>query len=69
MSDAFSDEMTSQSLLTVASAFSGPNPVGLVTAFYCPRFETFLFVASYDLHCYGGGIQSHLLTGLVIFII
>jgi hypothetical protein len=27
---------------------SGPNPMGLVTIFYCLRFETSLFVVSYD---------------------
>jgi hypothetical protein len=31
-----------------AQSFSGPSPVGLVTIFYCLRFETSLFVASYD---------------------
>jgi hypothetical protein len=28
--------------------FSGPTPMGLVTIIYCLRFETSLFVASYD---------------------
>jgi hypothetical protein len=28
--------------------FSGPSPVVLVTLFYCLRFETSIFVASYD---------------------
>jgi hypothetical protein len=29
-----------QLLLALASAFSGPNPTGLMTTFYCLRFET-----------------------------
>jgi hypothetical protein len=29
-------------------SFSGPSPVGLVAVFYCLRFETSLFIASYD---------------------
>jgi hypothetical protein len=35
-----------------AQSFSGPNPVGLVTIFYCLRFGTSLFVASYDSQGY-----------------
>jgi hypothetical protein len=35
-----------------AESFSGPGPVGLATIFYCLRFETFLFVASYDSQSY-----------------
>jgi hypothetical protein len=36
-------------LLDLASAvFSGPSPLVLATIFYCLRFETSLFVASYD---------------------
>jgi hypothetical protein len=31
-----------------AQSFSGPSPVGLVTIFYFLRFETSLFVTSYD---------------------
>jgi hypothetical protein len=31
-----------------AQSFSGPIPLGLATVFYCLRFETSLFVASYD---------------------
>jgi hypothetical protein len=31
-----------------AQSFSGPSPLGLETIFYCLRFETSLFVASYD---------------------
>jgi hypothetical protein len=29
-------------------SFLGPSPMGLPTIFYCLRFETSLFVASYD---------------------
>jgi hypothetical protein len=45
-----------------AQSFSGPSPVGLTTIFYCLRFETFLFVASYDSQGYGEGIRSGLHT-------
>jgi hypothetical protein len=37
--------------------------VGLETIFYCLRFETSLFVASYVSQGYGGGILPHLHTG------
>jgi hypothetical protein len=42
-----------------SSAQSVPDPssVGPVTIFYCLRFETPLFVASYDSLGYGGGIR------------
>jgi hypothetical protein len=54
--------------LALASAIIlGPNPVGLATIFYSLRFETSLFVASYDLQGYGGGIRSRLHTGLTAF--
>jgi hypothetical protein len=33
------------------------------TIFYCLRFETSLFVASYDSQGYGGGIRPRLHTG------
>jgi hypothetical protein len=47
-----------------AQSYSGPSPVGLVTIFYyCLRFETSLFVASYDSQGYGGGIRPRLHTG------
>jgi hypothetical protein len=36
-----------------------------VTIFYCLRFETFLFIASYDSQGYGGGIRSRLHTGIL----
>jgi hypothetical protein len=45
-----------------AQLFSGPSPVGLATIFYCLRFETSLFVASYDSQGYGGGIRPRLHT-------
>jgi hypothetical protein len=35
----------------------------LVTIFYCLRFETSLFVASYDSQGHGEGIRSRLHTG------
>jgi hypothetical protein len=41
-----------------AQSFSGPSPLGLTTLFYCLRFETSLFVASYDLQGHGGAEQS-----------
>jgi hypothetical protein len=43
-----------------AQSFSGPSPLGLATVFYCLRFETSLFVASYDTQGHGGGIQPRL---------
>jgi hypothetical protein len=46
-----------------AQSFSGPSPVGLVAIFYCLRFETSLFIASYDSQGHGGGIRSRLHTG------
>jgi hypothetical protein len=46
-------------------SFSGPSPVGLVAIFYCLRFETSLFVASYNSQGYGGGIRPRLHTGLI----
>jgi hypothetical protein len=46
-----------------AQSFSGPSPVGLVTTFYCLRFETSLFVASYDSQGHDGGIRPRLHTG------
>jgi hypothetical protein len=52
---------------SLAQLFLGPSPVGLVTIFYCVRFETSLFVASYDSQDYGGGIRPHLHTLQAIF--
>jgi hypothetical protein len=48
-------------LLAHASVvFLGSSPLGLVTIFYSLRFETSLFVASYDSQGHGGGIQTRL---------
>jgi hypothetical protein len=44
-------------------SLSGPSLVGLANLFYCLRFETFFFVASYDSQGYGGGIRLRLHTG------
>jgi hypothetical protein len=46
-----------------AQSFSGPSPFWLATIFYCLRFETPVFVASYDSQGHGGGIRSRLHTG------
>jgi hypothetical protein len=56
--------------LSSAQSFSGPSALGLATIFYCLKFETSLFVISYDSQGYGGGIrrrficlsQSHIAT-------
>jgi hypothetical protein len=48
-----------------AHSFSGPSPVGLATIFYCLRFGTSLFVASYDSQGYCGGIRLRLHAGLL----
>jgi hypothetical protein len=45
-----------------AQSFSGPSPLVLATIFYCLRFETSFFVASYDSQGHGGGIRPHLYT-------
>jgi hypothetical protein len=45
-------------------SFSGPNPVGFLAIFYFLRFETSLFVASYDSQGHGGGIRPRLHTGV-----
>jgi hypothetical protein len=42
----------------------GPSPLGLVTIFYCLRFETSLFVTSYDSQGHGGGIRPCLHMGI-----
>jgi hypothetical protein len=49
-----------------AQSFSGRSPLGLATIFYCLRFETSLFVASYDSQSHGGGIRPRLHAGLYI---
>jgi hypothetical protein len=46
-----------------AQSFSGPSPIGFVAIFYCLRFETSLFVASYDSQGHDGGIGPRLHTG------
>jgi hypothetical protein len=46
-----------------ALSFSGPSPLGLTTVFYSLRFETSLFVASYDSQGHGVGIRPRLHTG------
>jgi hypothetical protein len=67
MWSVLSDERTGLSynccLPSQAQSFSGLSPVGLATIFYCLRFETSLFVASYDSQGYGGGIRLRLHTG------
>jgi hypothetical protein len=47
-------------------SFSGLSPLGLATIFYCLRFETSLFVVSYDSQGHGGGIRSRLHTGVAV---
>jgi hypothetical protein len=47
---------------------SGSSPLGLATTFSCLRFETSLFVASYDSQGYGGGIRTRLHTGGTSFV-
>jgi hypothetical protein len=47
-----------------AQSFSDPSSLGLATIFYCLRFETSLFVASYDSQGHGVGIRPRLHTGL-----
>jgi hypothetical protein len=46
-----------------AQSFLGLSHVGLVAIFYCLRFETSFFVASYDLQGHGGGIRPCLHMG------
>jgi hypothetical protein len=46
-----------------AQSSSGQSPLELATIFYCFRFETSLFVASYDLQGHGGGIRPRLHSG------
>jgi hypothetical protein len=53
-----------QLLLVLASVvIFGSSPLGLVILLYSLRFETSLFVASYDSQGYGGGIRPRLHTG------
>jgi hypothetical protein len=46
-----------------AQSLWGPSPLWRATIFYSLRFETSLFVASYDSQGHGGGIRPHLHTG------
>jgi hypothetical protein len=48
-----------------AQSFSSPSSLGLANVFYCLRFETSLFVASYDSKGHGGGIRPRLHTGIL----
>jgi hypothetical protein len=48
---------------TPVQSFLGLRPFGLETIFYCLRFETSFFVASYDSQGYGGGIRHRLHMG------
>jgi hypothetical protein len=48
-----------------AWSFSGPSLLGLATILSCLRFETSLFVASYDAQDHSGGIRPCLHTGFV----
>jgi hypothetical protein len=65
--DALSDERTGLSFVCVAGpcqcSLSRPSPFGLATVFYCLRFETSLFVASYDSQGHGEGIRPRLHIG------
>jgi hypothetical protein len=47
-----------------AQSFSSPSALGLATTFYCLRFETSLFVTSYDSQGHSGGIRPRLHTGI-----
>jgi hypothetical protein len=66
---ALSDERMGLSFVCAAGlasvVFRGPSPLRLATVFYCLRFETSLFVASYDSQGHGGGIRPRLHTGLL----
>jgi hypothetical protein len=66
---ALSDERTGLSFVydgwpLTAQSFSGSSPLVLTTIFSCLRFETSLFVASYDSQGHGGGIRPRLHTGI-----
>jgi hypothetical protein len=50
-------------------SFSVRNPLGLVTIFYCLKFETSFFVASCDSQGYVGGIRPLLHTGFFSFLL
>jgi hypothetical protein len=49
-----------------AQSFSSPRPLGIATIFYCLRFETSLFVASYGSQGHGGGTRPRLHTGTLL---
>jgi hypothetical protein len=49
-----------------AHSFSGSSLVGLGTKFYSLRFETSLFVSSYDSQGYGGDIRHRLHSGIYL---
>jgi hypothetical protein len=49
-------------------SFLGLRPFGLETIFYCLRFETSLFVASYDSQGHGEGIRPRLHTGMSLYV-
>jgi hypothetical protein len=49
---------------SLGQVFSGSSPVEHEIIFYSLRFETSLFVASYDSQGYGGGIRTRLHMGL-----
>jgi hypothetical protein len=54
-------------LLPVQS-FSGLSPLRFATIFYCLRFETCLFVPSYDSQGHGGGIRFRHHTGSLLYV-
>jgi hypothetical protein len=62
-----SDERTGLSFAYAADLpvqySSDPSPLGLAPIFYSLRFESYLFVASYDSQGHGGGIRPRLHTG------
>jgi hypothetical protein len=67
MWDALSDERTGLSFTISAGPRQRSHSrvriqMGLANIFYCLRFETSFFVASYDSQGHGGGIRPHLHT-------
>jgi hypothetical protein len=52
-------------LVLTSTIILGKSPVELATIFYSLRFETSVFVASYDSQSYGGSMRSRLHTGLL----
>jgi hypothetical protein len=51
-----------------AQSFWGQSPLGLATIFYCLKFETSLFVASYNSQGHDGGIRPCLHMGMSCYI-